>query len=138
MGVAVGGAVGAVVEWLAEVSLSSHLFLSPLCATGAPVSLFLHLESVCKKSDTQSYGVLSKLLIHHNCTYGQFILHWASNLALPVLFPGMQAEPVLFLLATILYLESLKMNHLRLGMIESEELFCIQVKKINVMTQHKY
>lgn len=85
MGVAVGGAVGAVVEWLAEVSLSSHLFLSPLCATGAPVSLFLHLESV--------------------------------------LFPGMQAEPVLFLLATILYLESLKMNHLRLGMIESEELF---------------
>lgn len=54
MGVAVGGAVGAVVEWLVEVSLSGHLFLSPLCATGAPVSLFLHLESVlfpgCKQS----------------------------------------------------------------------------------------
>lgn len=133
-----GGAVGAVVEWLVEVSLSSHLFLSPLCATGAPVSLFLHLESVRKKSDTQSYGVLYTLLIHHNCTNGQFNLHWASNSALPVLFPGMQAEPVLFLLATILYLESLQMNHLCLGMIESEELFCIQEKKNNVMTQHKY
>jgi len=46
-----------VVELLVEVSLSSHLFLSPLCATGAPVSLFLHLESVRKKSDTQSYAI---------------------------------------------------------------------------------
>ena len=37
VGVAVEGAVGAVVAWLVEVSLSSHLFSSLLCATGARV-----------------------------------------------------------------------------------------------------
>ena len=38
VGVAVAGAVAGVVAWLVEVFLSSHQFVSPLCATGARVS----------------------------------------------------------------------------------------------------
>lgn len=117
--------------WVACWSLfvKSSILKSFMCNRCSSLLIFTFRICTQEEWHTILWCANYTLLIHHNCTYGQFNLHWASNSALPVLSPGMQAEPVLFLLATILYLESLKMNHLRLGMIESEELFCIQEKK---------